>query len=38
MTTRTINCPVYGVITLTPRMCKIVDTPEFQTKRFKINR
>jgi len=29
MTTRTVNCPIHGVITLTPRMCKIVDTPEF---------
>lgn len=30
MTTRTINCPIHGVITLTPRMCQIIDTPEFQ--------
>ena len=30
MTERTINCPVHGVITLTPRMCTIIDTPEFQ--------
>jgi len=30
MNQRTINCPIHGVITLTSRMCKIVDTPEFQ--------
>lgn len=30
MTTRTINDPIHGVITLTPNMCKIIDTPEFQ--------
>ena len=30
MTERTINCPIHGVITLTPRMCTIIDTPEFQ--------
>ena len=30
MNQRTINCPLHGVITLTPRMCKIIDTPEFQ--------
>jgi len=30
MTTRTINCPIHGVITLTSKMCQIIDTPEFQ--------
>jgi len=30
MTQRTINCPIHGVITLTSRMCSIIDTPEFQ--------
>ncbi len=30
MATRTINDPIHGVITLTPNMCKIIDTPEFQ--------
>ena len=30
MTDRTINCPIHGVINLTPRMCSIIDTPEFQ--------
>ena len=30
MTTRTINDPIHGIITLTPRMCQIIDTPEFQ--------
>ena len=30
MTHKTINCPLHGVITLTPRMCKIIDTPEYQ--------
>ena len=30
MTTRTINCPLHGFITLTPRMCQIVDTKEFK--------
>ena len=30
MTTRTINDPIHGVITLTPNMCQIIDTPEFQ--------
>ena len=33
MTTRTVNCPIHGVITLTPRMCAIIDTPEFQRLR-----
>ena len=30
MPTRTINCPLHGFITLTPRMCQIVDTKEFK--------
>lgn len=30
MSHKTINCPIHGVITLTPRMCKIIDTPEYQ--------
>ena len=30
MTTRTINCPLHGFITLTPRMSQIVDTKEFK--------
>ena len=30
MTHKTINCPLHGIITLTPRMCKIIDTPEYQ--------
>lgn len=30
MTHKTVNCPLHGVITLTPRMCEIIDTPEYQ--------
>ena len=30
MTTQSINCPLHGFITLTPRMRQIVDTPEFK--------
>lgn len=30
MSHKTINCPIHGVITLTTRMCKIIDTPEYQ--------
>ena len=30
MASRTINDPIHGIITLTPRMCQIIDTPEFQ--------
>jgi len=30
MTHKTINCPLHGVINLTPRMCKIIDTPEYK--------
>ena len=25
-----INCPLYGFISVTPRMCSIIDTPEFK--------
>ena len=27
---RNVNCPLHGFITLTKRMCMIVDTPEFK--------
>ena len=27
---RNVQCPLHGFITLTPLMCKIVDTPEFK--------
>ena len=27
---RNINCPLHGFITLTPLMCRLVDTPEFK--------
>ena len=30
MTSRTINCPLYGFISITPRMGYIMDTPEFK--------
>ena len=30
MTSRTINCPLYGFINITPRMGYIIDTPEFK--------
>lgn len=30
MTSRTINCPLYGFINITPRMGYIMDTPEFK--------
>ena len=30
MTTQSINCPLHGFITLTPRMRQIVDTSEFK--------
>ena len=30
MSHKTVNCPLHGVITLTPRMCEIIDTPEYQ--------
>ena len=30
MSNKTVNCPLHGVITLTPRMCGIIDTPEYQ--------
>lgn len=30
MSCRTIHCPLHGTITLTPTMCAIIDTPEFQ--------
>tara|TARA_B100001540_G_scaffold170159_1_gene150390 strand:- start:405 stop:1628 length:1224 start_codon:yes stop_codon:yes gene_type:complete len=29
-TSKTVNCPLHGFITLTPRMCQIVDTLEFK--------
>ena len=30
MSNRNINCPLHGFITLTPRMCQIIDTPEWK--------
>ena len=30
MPNKTVNCPLHGVITLTSRMCEIIDTPEYQ--------
>lgn len=30
MSFRTVSCPLHGVISLTERMCLIIDTPEFQ--------
>ena len=30
MSSRIINCPLYGFIDITPRMGFIIDTPEFK--------